>query len=106
MTARSVEHGSRKVARDLHSTVSSELARLGLFCRVFYRVKDAQAAQKKKERKSYGTQRRLQDAIGMRIALYFADDIDVTIDAVKRIFAGRYVDCTRDVPRPDSFCPS
>jgi ppGpp synthetase/RelA/SpoT-type nucleotidyltranferase len=100
-----VDSSSQRVANTLGGEVQSELDRLGLLCRVFSRAKSRASATGKKECKAYGGLKKLQDALGIRIALYFSDDVEVAIDAVKRIFAGRYLDTTRDVLDLDSFCP-
>jgi ppGpp synthetase/RelA/SpoT-type nucleotidyltranferase len=105
MTAHTLDYASQRVAGSLSAAAEDELNRLSLLCRVFFRAKSSVSAEAKKIRKSYGPERKLQDAVGLRIALYFSDDVEIAIDAVKRAFSGRYVGTTRDVPEADSFCP-
>lgn len=66
-----------RIAGQLTSDISDSLSRCGLIFRIFSRVKSESSIRKKLEKKSAEKKaRRLQDMIGIRIVLYFQDDVD------------------------------
>ena len=67
------------VMRDLEKQISDVMAQSGLFCRVFSRQKSGTSAVKKitAKKKVQGEDYKMQDLFGVRIALYFKDDIQV-----------------------------
>ena len=66
-----------KIAGQLTADISDSLSRCGLIFRIFSRVKSESSIRKKLEKKSAEKKaKRLQDMIGIRIVLYFQDDVD------------------------------
>jgi ppGpp synthetase/RelA/SpoT-type nucleotidyltranferase len=76
------------IANNLQHLIQSELDRIGLLCRVFSRAKSVESIEKK-IKKSAGkytpTGKKIQDAFGVRVALYFPDDQAVAMDVLKKL---------------------
>ena len=66
-----------KIAAQLTSDISDLLSRSGLMFRIFSRVKSESSIRKKLEVKYAEKKVGLQDMIGIRIVVYFQDDVDV-----------------------------
>lgn len=76
-----------RIEKHLFNTINSELSRVGVFFRIFSRVKTMKSLDCKIKQKNYlAENRKLQDAIGIRIVLYFPDDIDVVVKGIKSKF--------------------
>jgi ppGpp synthetase/RelA/SpoT-type nucleotidyltranferase len=57
--------------------IQDDIDKVGVFHRVFYRVKTASSTTKKISQKKYdGINTHLRDIIGIRVVFYFADDLD------------------------------
>lgn len=70
------------IEKELQKKVSLVMDRSHLFYRVFVRTKRAASVEHKfigheLDGKAYGSDRKMQDIVGARIALYFKDDIDI-----------------------------
>ena len=65
-----------KIAGQLTSEISDSLLRCGLIFRIFSRVKSESSIRKKLEVKYADKKGKLDDLIGIRIVLYFQDDVD------------------------------
>ncbi len=74
------------VEKDLKRMISDRLEQCGLYFRVFSRIKTATSMARKFELKEYGEERKLQDLVGVRINLYFDDDMDICKDIMERTF--------------------
>ena len=61
----------------LSSDISSSLSRCGLMFRIFHRVKSESSTRHKLQFKYADKKVRLQDMIGIRIVVYFQDDVDL-----------------------------
>lgn len=74
----------------LHNRVEDELSRLGLLFRVFSRSKTEQSITNKINKKGkgyYSSQgKKIQDLYGLRIALYFPDDLKIGQRALEKSF--------------------
>ena len=64
------------IASQLTSEISGSLTRCGLIFRIFSRVKSESSIRKKLKVKYADKKGKLQDLIGIRIVLYFQDDVD------------------------------
>ena len=64
------------IAQQLASEISASLTRCGIIFRIFSRVKSESSIRKKLEVKYADKKVKLQDMIGVRIVLYFQDDVD------------------------------
>lgn len=74
------------VEQDLKRIISDRLEQCGLYFRVFSRIKTATSMAHKFELKEYGDERKLQDLIGVRINLYFDDDVDICQHIMEHTF--------------------
>lgn len=101
-----MESNFRHVAEELRREIEELLARVALLCRVFARGKEKNSLQSKLTREpgkySLGG-KMIQDAIGVRIACYFPEDIEI----VKRLLCERFTfdpsSSTIDIPETDQF---
>jgi ppGpp synthetase/RelA/SpoT-type nucleotidyltranferase len=76
------------IGRNIESKIKQELDSLGFFYRIFGRVKNIDSARNKIEFKNYAKHgKKLQDSIGIRVILYFPEDIQL----VKKILIDNFV---------------
>ncbi len=81
------------VRDDLLSIIEEKLKKAGFYYRIAYRVKAADSMVNKlilKDYKRPGTEnedKKMQDLIGIRIMLYFADDVDICRNLLDGLFA-------------------
>lgn len=77
---------------------------IGLMYRLFDRIKTHNSITRKLESdSSYGSTKLLQDLIGIRIVLYFTDDVSIVRDVLKNLFAERTEDQSIDEPGMSNF---
>ena len=94
-----------RVSRQISSNISSELDRVGIFHRIYFRTKTQDSIKLKFEAKDYDTtSKKMQDMIGVRINLYFADDIEIIYPYFKKLF--HFVDETIDKNEETVFKPT
>ncbi len=74
------------VEQDLKRIISDRLEQCGLYFRVFSRIKTAASMEKKFSRKEYGEDHKIQDLIGVRINVYFDDDVDICKHIMEHTF--------------------
>ena len=75
------------VEQDLKRIISDRLEQCGLYYRVFSRIETASSMAHKFEMKDYGEgNRKLQDLIGVRVNLYFDDDVDICKKIMENTF--------------------
>lgn len=75
------------VEQDLKRIISDRLEQCGLYYRVFSRIKTASSMAHKFELKEYGEGgRKLQDLVGVRVNLYFDDDVDICRNIMENTF--------------------
>lgn len=96
------------IEKELQKSVIQIMDRSGLFYRVFSRVKSPSSVEHKfkeheKENKSYSKDKKMQDVVGSRIALYFKDDVEIC----RRLIANTYevVDLSEDIEDKTNFKP-
>ncbi|PHR86579.1 MAG: RelA/SpoT family protein [Moritella sp.] len=86
----------------LHAQIENELNRLGLLFRVFSRSKSEESIKTKISSKAEGYYsvdgKKLQDLYGIRIALYFPDDLQIAQKALE----GLYILDSKEVDKQDS----
>lgn len=96
---RETQMANVRLARELANEIEGVVSRVGLLVRVFHRAKSVESAKSKVARKSYSASgKRVQDMIGIRIVLYFADDIDI----VRQCLMSRYRLDNETIDHPDS----
>ncbi len=111
MVELSYEELNRDVARILPSTIrdlemhlKSYLDKCGLFYKCFCRVKSANSVCDKIQRKNYlFTKKKLQDLIGIRIVVYFKNDIRLCEKIIEQHF--EVLDVTKDEEKTEVFRP-
>lgn len=94
------------IADKLQLSIQSELDRLGLLCRVFSRAKSLHSLENKISRnvgKYSASGKKIQDAFGVRVALYFPDDQAVAIQVLKKTFMYDEASSTIDSPAGSVF---
>lgn len=88
----------------LQQDLSKRLDKCGLYYRIFSRCKTGQSAVEKIKLKEYPRDGRLmQDLIGVRVVLYFKDDIDVCISIIGQSY--QVIETVRDEEQIDTFHP-
>ncbi|WNF58508.1 hypothetical protein [Pseudomonas sp. SG20052] len=94
------------IADKLQLAIQSELDKLGLLCRVFSRAKSHHSLENKISRgggKYSSAGKKIQDAFGVRVALYFPDDQAVAIQVLKNTFSYDHESSTIDSPAGSVF---
>jgi putative GTP pyrophosphokinase len=96
--------GEARVIVELRAAVDKELCRVGLAYRLFSRVKEALSMDSKIARKGYRASGPLmRDLFGLRVVLYFPDDVPLVATALDRVF--ERVESTVDHPTTELFAP-
>lgn len=91
-----------RIAKALQEDIENALSKIGLLFRVFSRAKSQHSIEKKLSRdpnKYSADGKKIQDLFGVRIALYFPDDLEITIRALKELFI--YDEQSSTIDRPD-----
>ncbi|MCD8076450.1 MAG: hypothetical protein LUF27_15750 [Lachnospiraceae bacterium] len=91
------------VESDLKQIITDRMEQCGLYFRVFSRVKTAASMARKFEQKEYGGERRIQDLVGVRINLYFDDDVEICRHIMEQTF--EVVDWSTSERNEDEFKP-
>lgn len=95
-------------AKELALVVQEKLKKSGIYFRVFSRVKTADSVERKLERKKkeyQALEKKLQDVIGIRIVLYYIDDIPVCKEMLRNTFFVIDKDSHEDIPKVNEFNP-
>lgn len=98
--------GLDRLARDISFKIEDELQRSGIFFRIFARAKSVESIEKKLLAKDYensSEHKKMQDLIGIRITVYFDDDLPIVYEAIKKKFD--FVDETIDELYVNKFEP-
>jgi len=90
---------------NLVKDIESCISKLGIMFRIFYREKTKSSLAKKLEKQpgKYGHEKKIQDLIGVRIALYFVDDIAIARRALEDRFDYVAIDSQVDEPKTETF---
>lgn len=92
--------------KDLERKISRKLDKCGLMYHTFSRTKEKESVKSKIERKRniyLKSNKRMQDIVGIRIVLYFKDDIDICISILQQLF--KVDNCEYDRPDAETFKP-
>lgn len=96
-----------RLSKELSKTMEDEFARLGIFFRIFERVKSFSSAESKKKMKGEGyydgKTKFIRDIIGVRIVLYFPDDIAIVHERLGKLY--KIVEQTIDETTETNFEP-
>lgn len=96
------------VDKRLVNDINRELDKVGIYYRSFARIKspDSLAAKLIRKKKKYAEENsRLQDIVGVRIVLYFEDDIVVCRKIIEEMFEVRTEDSQIDTLETSEFKP-
>ncbi len=95
---------SEGVMKEITASISSRLSDVGIMFRLFSRAKSQESLKKKLDSDpEYGNGKKLQDLIGVRVVLYFNDDIDTVREIISSSFDERSKDVSIDENRNDEF---
>lgn len=92
--------------KDLEREISRKLDKCGLMYHTFSRTKEKESVKSKIERKReiyLKNNKRMQDIVGIRIVLYFKDDIDICIHILQQLF--KVDNYEHDIPDAETFKP-
>lgn len=96
----------RRVAEELRKEIEDFLLSIGFLCRVFARGKSAQSLNEKilKNPEKYSNNGKLiQDAIGVRVILYFPEDISIVEELLRKRYKCDENSTTIDLPSAEIF---
>jgi len=95
---------SEGVMKEITASISSKLSDVGIMFRLFSRAKSQESLKRKLDSDpDYGKGKKLQDLIGVRVVLYFTDDIDTVREIISSSFEERSKDVSIDENRLDEF---
>jgi putative GTP pyrophosphokinase len=101
------------MANVLSEEIGSELEKAGLFFRVFWRCKESRSLERKLQtldengiKKYDAVGKRLRDVIGIRINLYFVDDLELATAYVQEKYAHLFAEETIDLNTTTEFKPT
>lgn len=93
------------ISREIEQQLSKLFDKCGLYYRIFCRCKSGESAAAKIQLKKYDeTGKKMQDLIGVRIALYFKDDIDICVELLNNSYT--VIETVRDERDSDTFSPT
>lgn len=78
-----------ELCQHLKDAVQEILHSSGLYFRIFSRVKTADSIARKMQKRQYGTAenpKQIQDLVGLRIVLYYYDDLSICRDIIENTF--------------------
>lgn len=96
----------RRVAEELRKSIEEALASIGLLCRVFSRGKTPISLERKllQSKGKYAPGKKLiQDAVGVRVIVYFPEDISIVEELLRSTYQCDDESCTIDVPNASVF---
>lgn len=90
---------------NLISLIERSIDSLGIMYRIFYREKSLYSLESKisKNPGKYNSTKKIQDIIGVRVALYFIDDIEILKNALVKKFIFIEKDSQIDKPAIETF---
>lgn len=89
---------------EIESKIQNILNNTSILCRYFGRIKSPESIREKIKSKKYKENgKKLTDIIGIRIIVYFPDDIEIIASELIKYF--EIVNCEIDKPEHDSFGP-
>ena len=96
----------RRVAEELRKSIEDLLGSVGLLCRVFGRGK-LEKSLKQKIKNSGGKYelggKLIQDAVGIRVIVYFPEDINIVEEILRYNYTCDDGSCTVDIPDASVF---
>ncbi len=92
------------VESDLKRIIADRMEQCGLYFRVFSRTKTPGSMARKFEMKDYGGDRKMQDLVGVRINLYYDDDVEICQYIMEQTF--QVVNWSASERTDDEFKPT
>jgi putative GTP pyrophosphokinase len=103
----------QRIIRELQAILEEDINKTGIFYRTYFRIKSSKSLSKKLEGKNdngspkYDGQTKLiRDLLGIRINLYFVDDLEILIDYFKTRFENSFLEEAVDVNTDTEFKPT
>ena len=98
------DYGIENIRKELEKILSNELKRIGILCRLFSRIKNANSIEDKLNKKQYSNNDKLmQDLFGFRVATYFNDDLEIVVGLCQSLFEEE--ELVYDEPKAEEFKP-
>ena len=98
------DYGIENIQKELEKLLSNELKRIGILCRLFSRIKNANSIEDKLNKKQYSNNDKLmQDFFGFRVATYFNDDLEIVVGLCQSLFEEE--ELVYDEPKAEEFKP-
>ena len=72
---------------ELKHLVEERLKQSGLYYRLFSRIKTADSLERKYQIKDYNEEKKIQDLVGLRVDVYFEDDLRICRRMLEQIFS-------------------
>ncbi len=95
---------SEAIRKNVVENITRQLDSLGLMYRIFSRTKGIDSLKRKIESDdNYGVTKKIQDLVGIRVVLYFNDDIDTVRSILSREYTERSNDVSIDEVKSDEF---
>jgi ppGpp synthetase/RelA/SpoT-type nucleotidyltranferase len=79
----------QSIVDSIVTDINDQLSKIGIIFRIFGRVKTRQSLERKLKEKSdeyHKNNKKMQDVFGIRVALYFSDDVDIAQRVVASLF--------------------
>lgn len=95
-----------RVAEELRKLIQEQFSSIGILCRVFARGKSRHSLSQKVAQTlgKYNPARKLvQDAVGLRIVLYFPEDVTIVEEILRSTYKCDDASCTIDLPNASVF---
>ena len=71
---------------ELRHLIEERLKQCGMYYRLFSRIKTSASLARKYQIKEYSESKKIQDLIGLRIDVYFEDDLSICQDFLEEMF--------------------
>ena len=72
---------------ELKHLIEERLKQSGLYYRIFSRIKTSESLARKYQVKSYNAEKKIQDLVGLRVDVYFEDDLRICRQMMERMFS-------------------
>lgn len=98
----------RRVRKDLGREIQEKLKRSGIYFHIFSRLKEAGSVWQKLEWKKdeyLKKNKKMQDIVGIRIVLYYIDDIPICKELLRETYSIIEKDSHEDIPKVNEFNP-
>lgn len=92
------------IEETLKNEIKKVIDKSGMFYRIFSRIKTAHSVEKKLSNPKYCSEHKLQDLIGVRIVMYFKDDVELCKKIIERRFDVDNI--SQDINDEETFKPT